>query len=98
VKNSNQLSSRRDVSVGHILHYFKDLLYHAESMFLQNINSTQLSYVRRPCNLCPSNVIMTSHCIHFLTVISLIPDVFDNVCDKRNAIPDCIKHLVRLIA
>jgi hypothetical protein len=31
-------------------------------------------------------------------VVSLIPDAFDNVCDKRNARPDCIKHLVRLIA
>jgi hypothetical protein len=31
-------------------------------------------------------------------VVSLIPDAFDNVCDKRNARPDYIKHLVRLIA
>jgi len=31
-------------------------------------------------------------------VVSVIPDAFDNVCDKRNARPDCIKHLVRLIA
>jgi len=31
-------------------------------------------------------------------VVSLIPDAFDNVCDKRNARPDCIKHLVRLFA
>lgn len=57
MKNSNQLSSRRDINVGHILHYFQDLLYQAESMFLQNVYSAQLSFVRRPCNLYPSNVI-----------------------------------------
>jgi hypothetical protein len=31
-------------------------------------------------------------------VVSPISDVFDNVYDKRNARPDCIKPLVRLIA
>jgi len=95
MKNSNQLSSRRDINVDHILHYFQDLMYQAESMFLQNINSAQLCYVRRPCNLHPFNVITTSHCIRmsFLIVVSLILDAFDNVCDKRNARPDYIKHL-----
>jgi hypothetical protein len=55
MKNSNQLSSRRDINLGHILHYFQDLLYRTESIFLQNINSAQLSYVRRQFNLYPSN-------------------------------------------
>lgn len=58
MNNSNHLSSRRDINVGRILHYFQDLLYQAESMLLQNIilHSSPVSEDRVICiHLCGKN-------------------------------------------